>query len=416
MRCPQNPEYWQQYSEAGDPAAAQHLKYCAACREEAANAARLPHVLAQMPTLDAPKIVVERFQALAEATAGLQLTCDDVLMLMEAWREGDLDAQRSFLMEDHLLWCESCADALAQADALTTALRNMPVLMPPPEIAERIAAARIPWWQRMLQPVQPIWGRLAPAALGVFATVTIVAALMMRGPAVNNIAQLPKEPGRIPPPKYQVGEILGPAIPRDTHGKTSVVTPNSGQPGHQFTVIEGLKDNLFGQPTVVPPKKDKTTGPSKIDNGVQEKKLPPLTNEYRTTPSPAPGGSPALDANSHVVPDLDQPVSTGSYSAREAVLSMARDEELAASEESNATAPEVKKFASLPIPSRPEITPKPAVTIDLPGTPEPDDRALLRKQLSDGSRNAAIVPKSMSLRASHDGSHADGQALWLTSR
>ncbi len=191
MKCPHDTEFWQRYVEQGDPEAAHHLQYCAACRAEAEQAARVAGVLAHLPALEAPTAVAARFQALVSATTGRRFTCDEALSLLEAWREGDLDATSALLMQDHLFGCESCTEAFAQAEQLAVMLRAIPVLQPPAVIADRLAAARIPWWQRMLQPVpQWSWGRLRRSRAGCGAAAVLLLACILRAPNAPEVATL----------------------------------------------------------------------------------------------------------------------------------------------------------------------------------------------------------------------------------
>ena len=233
MRCPHDAEFWQRYIEYGDPEADRHLQYCTSCRAEVDHAARVSETLAQLPLLDAPASVTMRFQALVQATTGREFTCAEALSVLEAWREGELDATQMLLMEEHLLWCDSCAEAVAQAEQLSTALHAIPVLMPPDVIAERLAAARIPWWRRMLQPVQPSWGRLAPAAAGFCAAAVLLLACILRAPVAPQVATIPKialppaiqSPLLNPPPRTAVPsteslQIASRAIPSKSYNLT----------------------------------------------------------------------------------------------------------------------------------------------------------------------------------------------------
>ncbi len=234
MRCPQDSEFWQRYVEDGNPEAARHLQHCAACRQEAARAAGMSEMLSLLPEIASAQAVTARFRLLAQATTGRQFTCTDALAALEAWCEGDLDAPQSFLVNDHLFWCHACAEEFTRAERLAMALRALPALPPPAVIAERLAAARLPWWQRMLQPVQPIWDRLAPAA-GVFAAAALLLACILRAPLAPQVAAVP-----LAPPHIAMTPAVRPVLKPDVQaGRTAGVrTIAAGQLQQQYAQVE----------------------------------------------------------------------------------------------------------------------------------------------------------------------------------
>lgn len=191
MQCPLTPERWQQYHDTGDPAVARHLASCATCRAEDEKLARLQDALASLSVYQVPRTVTQRMAALNTEVGEQSLTCTDTLHLLEAWRDGELDAARAFLVEDHLLGCMPCSEALAQADILTEALRALPALEAPAVIAERIAQARIPWWKRLLPAPAPSlsWTRQFAMASGIAAAMMLLLGSPLRTPPVAHAPQ-----------------------------------------------------------------------------------------------------------------------------------------------------------------------------------------------------------------------------------
>lgn len=189
MQCPITPELWQHYQDTGDDQVAAHLASCDSCRAEAGRLTALEQALASLKVATVPGAMMQRLQALHDATQTESLTCTETLTLLEAWREDELPRAQAFLVEDHLLWCEPCTAALAQAELLTTALRTLPMLEAPAVIAERIAQARVPWWQRLLPAPAPSWSRQFGVAAGLAAALMLMFGSVLQSP---RLASLPE--------------------------------------------------------------------------------------------------------------------------------------------------------------------------------------------------------------------------------
>ncbi len=382
MRCPHDTEFWQRYVECGDPEAARHLQSCAACRAEAEHATRVAETLAHLPVLEAPASITMRFQALVQATTGRQFTCAEALSVLEAWREGDLDATQALLMEDHLLWCDSCAEAFAQAEQLTRTLRTIPVLTPPAVIGERLAAARIPWWQHMLQPVQPSWGRLAPAAAGFCAAAVLLLACILRTPVAPQVATV-----RIPCTTAVVAPgIASPKSMLTLPGQQPVAVNPKG-PLQLATLVPDTPRNLPPGPTY------RHSAAGANSSGLEQPGALPTSgfaNAPRRIVPPSysgPGGLvPDMDAtpgpnNVHTVADsTPSAIEPAAYSSYETIEHQARSQQLAMAE--NTTFDSADLAASSPAQTAtPEgLTPRPMRPIDLPKTDNPN--AEINKMIS----------------------------------
>jgi len=179
MQC-NSAKIWLSDAPDADSRWGDHLASCASCRAEADDAVQLHQAMQALPKVETPTTVAGRLQQLTAATASHSLECAETLELLEAYREDALTAEESFLVEDHLLWCGSCAEALEVADQLTTVLRALPQMAPPDCITERLVQARLPWWQRLWTSPAPSWslrrllqvsGAMAAAAL-LFAVMT----------------------------------------------------------------------------------------------------------------------------------------------------------------------------------------------------------------------------------------------------
>jgi len=190
MNCPLTSEIWQRYQETGDSRVANHLASCAACREEAGQFARLQHTLSTLPAHDAPAAVAARLQCLDADTREQAMTCKEVRAVLEAWLDGALEPAKSFLVEDHLLWCQPCAVEVTRAEALLVTLRDLPQLTAPDAIAERLEQARVPWWQRFFPTPAPVWSRQFALAAGLAGLVLV----LLSSTLVMQIAHKPTLP------------------------------------------------------------------------------------------------------------------------------------------------------------------------------------------------------------------------------
>lgn len=202
MRCPVTPEIWQHYQDTGDPRVAEHLQSCAACRVEAEALDRLQLALTAMPAREVTGEVSARLRLLAAAVPETSLTCDQVQAIIDPWLEGELDAAQSFLLEDHLLACAPCTAEVARTEALLTTLRVLPQFAAPAVIAERIEAARVPWWQKLLP--APAMSRPLGWASGFAAVLVLALTLTQRAPQV---ARVPAAPLAVPQVAFRDPEL-----------------------------------------------------------------------------------------------------------------------------------------------------------------------------------------------------------------
>lgn len=222
MGCLITSEDWQKFHDTGDARVARHLEVCATCRVEAARYTQLSSILALM-TIEAPLAMKQRAFALQNTIGHQVFECAETLEVLEAWREGELDSTQSFLVEEHLLCCDSCNEALASADILATTFRNLPLLDSPVAIAARLQAARLPWWQQLLPTPMPVWSQQLRYATSLAAAILLVCGLLFlpahkgETPGVNNIAKVINIPVSLPVPPIEFNSE--PVMPQE---KTSV--------------------------------------------------------------------------------------------------------------------------------------------------------------------------------------------------
>lgn len=167
MKCPRAAELWRDEFNMEDPLVRAHLASCPQCRADVEWLTRLTAGLAALPRLEIPSQMAMMRESLLRDVAGRSFACAEVQEILPAWRDGALDHIQAFLVEDHLLWCDPCSVFLMQLEQVTSLLRAIPVIEPPAIIAERIAAARMPWWRRWIPAPAPLWGYsgLATAAV-----------------------------------------------------------------------------------------------------------------------------------------------------------------------------------------------------------------------------------------------------------
>jgi len=373
MECPKNPTIWYDDTEAGDPRWADHLAICPSCRAEADQMTALTSALQTLPAQEAPASIALRLQALTTTTAGQTLGCADTRELLESYREGLLPAAQDFLVQDHLLWCDACAEELAAADALAGVLRALPQHVPPASIAERLALARRPWWQRLWTPPAPSWslGRLWQTG-GALAAVAVLLAIMMVQPqnTGHHDAKQPIEK------RHAAGGHTLVQPPTETPIETPLLTitlpestpvakePQPKMPGAVITDEVGGKQPTLNTPVNVP------GAPGHVEHA-------PVAPKF-----PTPGDDPAIAAvlDPPVIPVApvphpnpmlpDKNPSTGLEkvvaSARAAMERARWEYELARSEEELFALPDNAKImasANLAAPNR--VAPaKPAVSMD----------------------------------------------------
>jgi hypothetical protein len=299
MRCPITPELWQQYQDTGNSQVAHHLASCTACRAKVAEFTRLQAALDGLPALAAPAGIAARLSALAATTPEQQYTCAETLTRLEAWRDGALEQTAAFLVEDHLLWCDPCAQQLAIAETLTDELHQLPRETPPLVIAERIAAARLPWWQRLV-PATPAWSRSFSLAAGLAAAVLLVCglSLLMQTPS----AQLAQMPARRPvhPPAIAI-------LPQHAAVHPDVVLPAPQQASATAPVVATQKParplrHVHMHHAPVAPRAE----PAMVDDDAHVASNGPAVTEHSAPPVTA-STSTTHDAKSMVVATVVEP-------------------------------------------------------------------------------------------------------------
>lgn len=415
MRCPLTPEQWQHYFENGDPLVEKHLASCAACRAEAEDVARLTAALTDLPMLATPERLPNSFQQLATATAGRHFTCDDAVQLIDAWVEGDLSPAQAFLMEDHLLWCPTCTAEVARAEQVAGLLHGLPTLDAPAVIAERLVAARRPWWQRVADvfslPAQlPRYG-LAGAAL---AACLLLAVMVTHNPSQQPVAKRHVAPvtavaSKISPERTmeQVATVLDTA----KEAVNAVVRQQGKAP--VVAVARGAR-----RPAV--------TGTLRTGSGAGvaeslEKHPATSANRVKTPAAPVKATVPSVDSTK-TAPETspartDEPAAPNEYvaSAREALLYMAREAELASMEEAQTNVPDTLIAALPPRAERvSRVTPAPREVLESTAVrAEELSRSInedLRRQLAP-TRMRPISTENDTAQA-----HADGMLRIISTR
>jgi len=108
-----------------------------------------------------------------------ELGCDAVQERLEALVEGDLGPAEREVVESHCRLCAACGLERVRAEALRSALRDLPVLDPPSELLDRVrqaaaAEARFRW--------RPEW---SAAAVAVAAAMLLAVGVALMRPAVG---------------------------------------------------------------------------------------------------------------------------------------------------------------------------------------------------------------------------------------
>lgn len=340
MRCPFTDELHIDALNTGDPRVAEHLASCPACRDEWARQQRLQAMLAALPEIEAPAAVAERMQQTALPTAAL--TCDEALELLEAYREDALTAVQAFLVDEHLLWCPACAAELEAADRLGALLAALPEEPAPAAIAERIAVARQPWWQRLL-PQAPAWGMGFAAAAMLL--VALVSNLLRPLPASLSVATKPVHTTTRPNLVAQV-----PTVPTVISPQVPVAVPNNSHPEDVM--------NHPDAPAANHPIDDAYFHPVLIKHPViRPAALVTMNTNRRMTRSEMDASRPETRGEAMMASTADF-----TASARDDMSRMAREDELASIEESLSNAPVIIASTAHRRPDAAAVTmPSPAV-------------------------------------------------------
>ena len=123
---------------------------------------------------------------------GHDFTCERFEATIDAWTDGELDASTRAAFEAHAAGCRPCADALAHAERVTSALRRLPRYeAPATAVAAVLATARdeaaskpsAGWRWLDLVSARPALAALAAALVLVVALFALVGREGSRGPA-----------------------------------------------------------------------------------------------------------------------------------------------------------------------------------------------------------------------------------------
>ncbi|MEI6520946.1 MAG: zf-HC2 domain-containing protein [bacterium] len=161
----------------------EHLLSCENCREQAEKIYAVSGLMHNLPVLEAPTAMRESVAAFAAVIGDKQLTCEAAVPMIELYRDGMLNNEETFLLEDHLLWCEPCANILEQSAMVTELLTEMPQLDPPAEIAARIRLTKPPVWTRQFI--------TRVASIAAVAAIALTVSMFSHKTTETNIAQLP---------------------------------------------------------------------------------------------------------------------------------------------------------------------------------------------------------------------------------
>ena len=271
MKCPLTARDWQEYTETGDVRIKQHLAGCAACRVRASEYDSLHAVLAAMPVVKSPAVAAPQSAPVGE------INCAEFRTMLEAWREGELDATKTFLMDDHLLWCDPCAIEVERAERLGVLLHELPEVYVPAAVAERIRAAQVPWWERLLPPAHA-WQRLGWATAAI--ALVLASTILPRTSQLVNLAKGPQNKPTIstvkpPETKPSVPNVV---VPIETN--QAVVTPVEEPIAEVQPVVAHSKKRI----PAVRPATIETPAPTYV---------PPKTEYVAPVPVPTPTVEPA---------------------------------------------------------------------------------------------------------------------------
>jgi anti-sigma factor RsiW len=128
-----------------------------------------------------------------------KLRCEEVLDVLEPWRDGDLPPAEEARVRVHLDACPSCAAELALAQAIQSELRSLPLPDCPPGVLEKVRRAReggvIPFGRPERRIVRPFRAALAAAMLAaaVGASVFFLHPFRNEEPAPEEVARATEE-------------------------------------------------------------------------------------------------------------------------------------------------------------------------------------------------------------------------------
>jgi hypothetical protein len=410
MACPITSTIW--HDEEDPQRYAPHATGCPACQQALTELARLQALLGQEFAYELP-VAARPADALRWRELPT-LSCDETLSRLEAWRDGALAQVDAFQVDDHLLWCASCAEEAERAETLSTLLITLPILTPPATIAERVAAAQLPWWQRIHVDFTRLWqpayswaGAAAVLAVGI-----LLAGPLSRVPQVahgpqtelvqptppreSSLATLPRlsQPINSTPQQREPVAVAATRVPSGgvvTNAQRPVVFVVTGQsaPAYPKTLairmVGGSAD--LSSLTFVQP------------NGPTE--APPVAANPAPEPTVDRSDSEMIERLADIAANAAERSEEFVASARDALLDTVREAELASMEEALSTLPEATVVAMVRRPEPIEVVPANsappvAVHIDEIRRSIADD---LRRRTSNSKPAPITVLSTRSMRA-----------------
>lgn len=173
--------------EATLEAVEHHLYVCHACRKELEMLKTLTLAASEIEEVTPPAGLKDSIrEAVAAETAAGSVPCEEYLVPLSAYADGELSLTETAELLGHLKSCPACAKELQVLRSLTGAMTTVGELEPPVDLRERIAAAttKAPALKslvsRVLESLVP--SRLGYAAAGAFAAAAIIA-YMTIGPS-----------------------------------------------------------------------------------------------------------------------------------------------------------------------------------------------------------------------------------------
>jgi hypothetical protein len=416
MHCSDN-TIWLNDAPDADPRWDDHLASCASCRAEVDRITRLRQAMQALPRQNAPAEVGDRLQQLLATTDGRRLGCDQTQEWLEPYREGLLTVAETFLVDDHLLWCPSCAAALEIADGLSGALRTLPQLVPPDSIAERVALGRLPWWQRLWTSPAPSWsfGRVLQTG-GAMAAAALLFAVMFNSNSGTGGHIADKDAvdtgmslvSPVPPEKTISSNVepLGPPRPENLAVFGSFPVGDGGK--SPATVIE-TEQEVATAPAPSNPETNRMPTPMS--------KALPLLPGFRPEAGIQPrGGVPKdrpVEAMVSMPPDepwrRPKPEPVVVASAREALLNINREEALARSEEELSSLPDTLKLAAAFAYTEPS---RPAGPAPLPAASTVEVSRSFANDLKRNAGSASMTP--IVVKSDRSNSHNSGVLFNIT--
>jgi len=165
-----------------------HLGKCSDWRQEAGALQQVKGLIHSLPEVEPPADLQGRATAkMAPTGQGHQVVshrvaCSEVVSLLPAYLEGELEEEQSGLVGDHLERCSSCRKEEAALERTVELVQALPEVAPPPQIRERVAELtrpRVSWLGRA-------WARTAVASAAL-ASAAVVVLMLRSGPATKPI-------------------------------------------------------------------------------------------------------------------------------------------------------------------------------------------------------------------------------------